>query len=63
MLGSLSRTVVRAGSKGLNHPKVMRNYPVGFVPSVKQWFKPVRSAMSNCHVCLVPSVELWIKQV
>ena len=39
---SLSQTVVRAGSKGLNHPKLMSNYPVHPVPSVKQWFELVR---------------------
>ena len=30
MLGSLSQTVFRAGSNGLNHPELMWIYRVGF---------------------------------
>ena len=32
----VSEWVVRAGSKGLSHPKLMWNYPVGLAPSLSQ---------------------------
>ena len=40
--GFLSQTVVRAGSEGLNYHELVRNYPVGLVSSIVQWFEQVQ---------------------
>ena len=40
--GSLSHTVVRAGSEGLNYPELLRNYPTAQVSSVQLWFEQVQ---------------------
>ena len=40
--GFLNRTVVRAGSEGLNYPELLWNYPTGKVSSVKLWFEQVQ---------------------
>ena len=37
---SLSDTVVRTGSEGLNYPELVRNYPIGMVSPIVQWFDP-----------------------
>ena len=37
-----NRTVIRAGSEGLNHPELLRNYLTGQVSSVKLWFEQVQ---------------------
>ena len=43
--------VVRAVSDGLNHPKLMSNYPVHPVPSVKQRFKLVWRGWTTLNSC------------
>ena len=40
-------TTVRTGSEQLNHPELMRNYPVILVPSRAQWFKQVRKSWTT----------------
>jgi len=41
--GSLRCVMVRRGSEELNHPELMRNYPVILVPSVAQRFEDFQS--------------------
>ena len=40
-------TTVRTGSEQLNHPELMRNYPVILVSSRAQWFKQVRKSWTT----------------
>ena len=61
--GSLSDTVVRTGSEGLNYPELVRNYPMlGFSnrtvvrPSVLQWFEQVQMVWTTPISC---ETTLW----
>ena len=49
--GSPSQMVVRAGSKELNLPKLISNYPAHPVPSVKWWFEKVRKSCTTPNSC------------